>query len=64
MAITDASGPAVQGTTVELPPEYLTKLIRLLELIEDAESAKEAVWLPPRNRAEVAHIRELIEEQT
>lgn len=49
---------------VDLGSEKTEKLIALLKLIEDAESAQEAVWLPESDRERVEEIRTDIEEQT
>lgn len=41
----------------------MEKLIRLLTLIENAETAADAVWLPADDRRVVAEIRRTLEEQ-
>jgi len=48
-------------TSHDLTAEQKTKLIRLLRMVEQADLAVKAVWLPEHEREEVAEIRRTLE---
>lgn len=49
---------------IDLGDDQTEKLITLLEMIEDADSMQNAVWLSENGRDEVEDIRTTIEAQT
>lgn len=50
--------------SVELKPEHWETLDRVLQLLEGADTAQDAVWFGAEDRAELQQIHEQIKEQT
>lgn len=59
-----ADTPSAADGGIDLTDEQTTKLLRLLELVENAERREEAVFLDTESRETVSEIRRTIEEQT